>query len=86
MRTVVLVFIGFVVAGLLVVCSGYLGKRKMPGAVVFIAGWLIFCAIDYSNGVKAGFPAIEEAAIHTVLFTIPAIGAYLAARYKAARY
>jgi hypothetical protein len=44
--------------------------------------WLIFCGIDYTNGVRAGFGAGEEFGIHLVMFVVPVIGARVAARHR----
>jgi hypothetical protein len=76
MRTVGLILaFGFVFAGTL------LGKSKVTGAIIFLGLWLIFCAVDYSNGVKAGYSAVDELGIHILVFAVPAIGAWLAARF-----
>jgi hypothetical protein len=80
-RTLVVTAIGLVLAGAFVVSNRYLGKSRMTGAIVFITVWFIFCAVDYSNGVKAGFGALEELGIHVILFMVPTIGAWVAARY-----
>jgi hypothetical protein len=80
-RTLVVVAIGLVLSGAFVFATGYLGKGKITGAIVFIMVWLIFCSVDYSNGIKAGYAAIDELGIHILLFVLPAIGAWVAARF-----
>ena len=72
---------GLVLSGAFVFAFNHLGKSKTTGAIVFIAVWLIFCAVDYSNGVKAGYAAIDELGIHILLFVVPAIGAWVMARF-----
>jgi hypothetical protein len=80
-RTIVVVAIGWVLSGAFVLASGYLGKSRITGAIIFIAAWLIFCVVDYSNGVKAGYAAMDELGIHILIFTLPVIGAWVAARF-----
>ena len=36
---------------------------------------------DYSNGVKGGYPAIDELGIHILIFVVPATGAWVMARF-----
>jgi hypothetical protein len=80
-RTLVVIAIGLVLSGAFVFASGYSGKGKVTGAIGFIVVWFIFCAADYSNGVKAGYAAIDELGIHILLFVVPTIGAWTAARF-----
>jgi hypothetical protein len=81
MRTVIAVTVGLVLAFGFVFASNLLGKNKVAGAILFLALWLVFCAVDYSNGVKAGYSAVDELGIHIFVFALPAIGAWLAARF-----
>jgi len=81
MRTLIVVLIGLVLSFAFVFMSSHLGRGKVTGAILFIGLWLVFCGFDYSNGVKAGYSAIDELGIHIALFTLPAIGAWLAARF-----
>jgi hypothetical protein len=80
-RTLIVVAVGLMLSVAFVFATGYLGKGKVTGAIVFMAVWLIFCAIDYLNGVKAGYAAIDELGIHLLLFAVPAIGAWISARF-----
>jgi hypothetical protein len=80
-RTLVVAAIGLVLAAAVVLSAGYLGKNRMAGALLFIAVWFVFCAVDYSNGVKAGFGPLEELGIHLVIFMLPTIGAWATTRY-----
>jgi hypothetical protein len=81
MRTLIVATMGLVLSGAFVFAFNHLGKSKTTGAIVFIAVWLIFCAVDYSNGVKAGYAAIDELGIHILLFVVPTIGAWATARF-----
>ncbi|MBV8071339.1 MAG: hypothetical protein JO270_15630 [Acidobacteriaceae bacterium] len=82
-RTLVAIICGLIGAFAFVFVSRSLGKGIIPGALIFIVGWLIFCGIDYFHGVKAGYSALDELGIHLVLFMIPAFAAWLAARLLA---
>jgi cell shape-determining protein MreD len=81
MRTVIAITIGLVLAFGFVFASNLLGKSKITGAILFLCLWLIFCGVDYSNGVKAGYSAVDELGIHILVFALPAIGAWLTARF-----
>jgi len=81
MRTLIVVAIGLVLSVGFVFAASYLGKDKVIGAIVFISLWLIFCCFDYVNGVKAGYSAVGELGVHILLFVLPALGAWLAARF-----
>ncbi len=81
MRTVIAIAIGVVLSLAFVLGAKHLGRAKTLGEYLFLAGWLIFCVVDYSNGVKAGYAASEELRIHALVFLVPAITAWLAARY-----
>jgi hypothetical protein len=81
MRTLIVVVIGLALSFGFVFASSHLGRGKLTGAIVFIAAWLIFCAFNYSNSVKAGYSATDELGIHILLFVVPASGAWLAARF-----
>jgi hypothetical protein len=80
-RTLIVVAVGLLLSAGFVFASSHLGKNKITGALLFIALWFIFCAIDYFNGVKAGYSTTDELGIHILLFTLPALGAWLAARF-----
>ena len=80
MRTVIALAIGLALSFGFVFAAGFLGRSRVTGALLFIALWLVFCVIDYTNGVKAGYSAVEELGIHLLLFTLPAFGAWLFAR------
>jgi hypothetical protein len=80
-RTVIVLAIGLVIALAFVFAASHLGKTKVAGAILFIAVWLIFCAFDYSQGLKAGYAAVDELGIHLILLIIPAFGAWAAARF-----
>jgi hypothetical protein len=81
MRTLIVVAIGLVLSVGFVFTASHLGKDKVIGAIVFISLWLIFCCFDYANGVKAGYSAVDELGVHILLFVLPALGAWLAARF-----
>jgi len=81
MRTLVVTAIGLILAGAFVFAASHLGKSKATGAIVFNVAWFLFCAVDYSNGVKAGYAEVDELGIHLLLFTVPAVGAWAAARF-----
>jgi hypothetical protein len=81
MRTLIVVGVGVALALGAVFAFSHLGKGKVTGALVFLAVWLIFCCVDYTNGVKAGYAAVDELGIHIVLFAVPALGAWFAARF-----
>jgi hypothetical protein len=80
-RTLVVIAIGLVLSSTLVFAIDHLGKGKITGAIVFMVAWLIFCAVDYSNGVKAGYSARDELGIHILIFALPTLSAWLAARF-----
>jgi hypothetical protein len=80
-RTAIVILIGLFLSIATVFAANYAGKEKITGAVAFIALWFVFCAFDYANGVKAGYSAVEELGIHILLFTVPAISSWLAARF-----
>ena len=81
MRTLIVLAIGLVMALAFVFAASHLGKTKVAGAILFIGVWLIFCAFDYSQGLKAGYAAVDELGIHLILLIIPAFGAWAAARF-----
>ena len=81
MRTVIVVATGLVVSFGFVYAAGLLGRARVSGALLFIVLWFVFCAFDYSRGVKAGYSPVEELGIHIFLFAIPAVGAWLSARF-----
>jgi hypothetical protein len=80
-RTLVVIAIGLVLSSALVFATSHLGKGKITGAIMFMVAWLIFCAVDYSNGVKAGYSAMDELGIHILIFTVPTLSAWLAVRF-----
>jgi hypothetical protein len=80
-RTLIVLAVGLVIALAFVFAAGHLGKTKVAGAILFIGVWLIFCAFDYSQGLKAGYAAVDELGIHLILLVIPAFGAWAAARF-----
>jgi hypothetical protein len=57
-----------------------LGRNTVVGIIVFVSLWLTFCVIDTLRGVRAGYSIQAEIMIHLLLFAIPAVAAYLAAR------
>lgn len=81
MRTLLVLAVGFVLSLVFVFAAGALGKGKTSGAYLFIALWLGFCVVDFFMGVRAGYAPLDELGIHAVLFTIPALSAYLIARF-----
>jgi hypothetical protein len=81
MRTVIAIAVGLILAFGFVFAGNLLAKSKIAGAILFLGLWLIFCGVDYSNGVKAGYSAVDELGIHILVFALPAIGAWLAARF-----
>ena len=81
MRTLIVIAIGLALSLAFVFAAGTLDKSKTTGAYFFIALWLGFCVIDFFLGVRAGYAPREELGIHAVLFTIPALSAYLMARF-----
>lgn len=81
MRTLIAVTIGLISSIGFVYVSKAIGRTPVSGAIAFIAVWLIFCVVDYSNGVKAGYSPLEELGIHLIVFAVPAVGAWLAARW-----
>lgn len=81
MRTLIVLAIGVVIALAFVFATSHLGKTKIAGAILFLAVWLVFCAFDYSQGLKAGYAAVDELGIHLILFMIPAFAAWAAARF-----
>jgi hypothetical protein len=81
MRTLISVTAGLVLSFVMVFASKALGRGTVAGAIAFLALWLIFCVVDFMNGVKAGYSALDELGIHILLFTVPAVGAWLAARF-----
>ena len=81
MRTLVTVSIGLAFSVLFVFLSGAFGKGKLLGVALFLVGWLVFCVVDFLMGVKAGYSPVDELGIHILLFTLPAIGTWLAARF-----
>jgi len=83
MRTLIVLAAGFVVAFGVVYAAKAMGRGTVAGAIAFILLWLIFTTIDYAGGVKAGYSPLEELGIHLVVFTLPAFGAWLAARWLA---
>jgi hypothetical protein len=82
-RTLVAMICGLAGAFAFVFVSKTLNRGTIPGALTFVLVWLIFCGIDYSNGVKAGYSALDELGIHLLLFTVPAFAAWFAARLLA---
>ena len=81
MRTVIALAIGLALSFGFVFAAGFLGRSRVTGALLFIALWLFFGVIDYRNGLKAGYSAVDELGIHLFLFIVPAFGAWLFARY-----
>ena len=81
MRTIIVIAIGLSLSFAVVFATSHVGKGKINGAILFIGLWLIFCAVDYSYGVKAGYSAVDELGIHILLFAFPAVGAWLAVRF-----
>lgn len=81
MRTLIVVVIGVVLSFTFVFGASHLGKSKVAGAILFVGLWLVFCCFDYSRGVKAGYSAIDELGIHIILFVLPTISAWVAARF-----
>ena len=81
MRTLIVLAIGIVAAFGFVYVSKAIGRGSVSGALDFICVWLIYTAIDYGRGVKAGYSPLEELGIHLLIFTIPAFAAWLAARW-----
>jgi hypothetical protein len=81
MRTLVVVAIGLVLSFVFVFAASHLGRGRITGAIAFILLWFVFCCFDFSNGVKAGYSASDELGIHILLFMLPALGAWLAARF-----
>jgi len=80
MRTLFAIVIGLALSFAFVFAASHFGRGKVTGAILFIGVWLVFCAIDYSNGVKAGYSATDELGIHILLFTVPVVGAWVATR------
>jgi hypothetical protein len=80
-RTLIVATMGLLLSGAFVFAFSHLARSKTTGAIVFIAAWLIFCVFDYSNGVKGGYPAIDELGIHILIFVVPATGAWIMARF-----
>jgi uncharacterized membrane protein len=81
MRTLIAVIIGLVLSFGFVFASHFLGRSKLVGAFLFVGLWLVFCVVDYLNGVKAGYSAMDELGIHALIFIVPALSAWLAARF-----
>ncbi|MGA2696108.1 MAG: hypothetical protein ABSE92_08600 [Terriglobales bacterium] len=81
MRTVIVILIGVILSFAFVFGAGHLGRAKITGACLFLPVWLIFSIVDYFNGVKAGYAATDELRIHVLVWIVPAIAAWLFARY-----
>lgn len=81
MRTTIVIVIGLALAAALVFGANYLGKSKIGGFYAFAAAWLVFCAVDFYWGINSGYGWREELGIHAVVFAVPAVAAFLAARY-----
>ncbi len=71
MRTAIVILIGLAVLGVTIWLVPH-----VSAAGAFIAGWLIFCVIDWYLGVyRAGYSAMEELHIHALIFAIPTAAA-----------
>ena len=81
MRTFLALSVGLILSFAVVFASHFLGKTKLTGALVFMGLWLAFCVVDFTNGVKAGYSAREEFIIHALIFLLPALAAWLSARF-----
>lgn len=81
MRTIIVIVIGIALAAAFVFGANFLDKSKMTGFYVFALAWLVFCAVDFYWGVNSGYGWREELGIHALLFAVPAIVAFLAAKY-----
>lgn len=81
MRTIAVIVIGLILSGVFVFAASHFGRAKVTGAIVFIVIWFIFCSVDYSNGVKAGYAAVDELGIHILLFAVPAVGGWAATHF-----
>ena len=46
MRTLIVVAVGLLLSSGFVFASSHLGKSRIAGALLFIALWLVFCAIE----------------------------------------
>jgi hypothetical protein len=83
MRTLIAIVVGLALSFGFVFAATHLGKGKAFGAILFVMLWLIFCGVDFANGVKAGYSAVDELGIHLIVFIVPAFGAWLSARFLA---
>jgi hypothetical protein len=81
LRTFIVAAVGLFLSVAFVFAAISFGKGRFRGEVAFMMLWFLFCAIDFSNGVKARYKAIDELWIHLVLFVVPAAGAWAAARF-----
>jgi hypothetical protein len=82
-RTLIVLLIGLALSVGMVYAGKALGRGTVNGALLFIGLWMIFTVIDYYAGVNSGYSALEELGIHLVVFIVPAVGAWLAARWLA---
>jgi hypothetical protein len=79
-RTTIVILIGLAALAAFSLVGPLLagGTSRVALATVFLAVWLVFCAIDWYIGVyHAGYPAMEELRIHAVIFAVPAVAALL---------
>lgn len=86
MRTLIAIGIGLVLLAIVLGATWWLGPKGRGRAITgFVVVWLALCAVDMFLGVSAGYSLGEELLIHLLIFAVPGLAAYLAARWLAPR-
>lgn len=85
MHTLIVTFGGLLLLALCLGIATRFGKSpdsKMPAAKVFVAIWLVFCAVHFYLGVRAGHSVAMELATHLLIFGLPAMIAWYLGRSR----
>lgn len=84
MRTLVVLAIGLALLAAVLYLVRLLGgdpRQMRLAALAFVAAWFVFNLFSLRGGLRAGFGLGLELAIHSLLFGVPALAAYLAVRF-----
>lgn len=80
MRTLIIIFIGLVLAALTLWFTPQ-AKRVVLG-IAFTAGWLVATLWNLRTGLSHGYTLAQELPIHLVLFTVPVAAYWLYVWFK----
>ncbi|MBL8270421.1 hypothetical protein [Steroidobacter sp.] len=75
MRTLIIIVIGLAIAA--AVMRFVPVAHRLLAAGVFTAAWLVVTILNLKTGLSHGYTLAEELPIHSVLFGVPVVAAWL---------